>query len=68
MSAVTDHRHDLHNDLIVSKELRAKALWIVERNLRGDRRLEARRFLRSPQRTEREIQNFIERMQAGGAE
>lgn len=60
-------RRDLHDNLIVPKSLRATALHIIQRNLHGDRRLQAIRFIRHDWRTADEIRSFIARMEAGGA-
>lgn len=52
------------DDGIVSKELRARALWLAVRKLSGERLDAARGFVRGRRRTTRDVEAFITRIEA----
>ncbi len=50
-------------DDIVPKALRAKALWLIEFKMTGQRRIDARAFVRNDRRRRPEVEAFISRIE-----
>ncbi len=51
------------SNCIVPKALRAKALWLIEFKMNGQRRIDARSFVRFPRRKRSEVEAFIARIE-----